>query len=67
MKATLEERIQDWPNWIRQFEFDPTYGYLIDPTYHPISFDYDQIYDILKDLPELNENKGIIDKVKEMK
>ena len=25
----------NWPDWIRQFEFDPTYGYLIDPNYHP--------------------------------
>ena len=31
----------NWPDWIRQFEFDPTYGYLIDPNYHPVSFDYD--------------------------
>lgn len=40
MNSELKESISQWPEWIQQFEFDPTYGYLIDPEYHPVSFDY---------------------------
>ena len=63
----MEEKIKLWPEWIRKYEFDPTYGYLIDPTYQPVSFDYDYLHSLLKDLHTLNETKKIIEVVKNMK
>ena len=28
-----------WVDWIKQYQYDPTYGYLIDPHYKVICFD----------------------------
>lgn len=43
------------------------YGYLINPNYHPVSFDYEELHSILINLPALNESKSIIEVVKAMK
>lgn len=40
---------------------------MIDPSYEPTSFDYKQIYEILKNLADLNSTKGIIEKINTMK
>ena len=66
MNAELQESLAAWPEWIRQFEFDPTYGYLIEPLYEPTSFDYPALMKILCNLSDLNESKQIVETVRSM-
>lgn len=54
MNSELQEAIAKYPAWIKQFEFDPNFGYLIDPDYHPVSFDYEILTKLLNNLSSLN-------------
>lgn len=56
MNQELKEALAKYPDWIRKFEFDPVYGYLINPTYIPVSFDYEIIASILRELADLNKS-----------
>jgi hypothetical protein len=66
MNTELEESLDVWPEWIQQFELDPTFGYLVDPSYKPTSFNYPALCKILEKLSDLNESKGIIEAVQNM-
>lgn len=66
MFKELEEALAKYPEWISQFEFDPQFGYLIDPSYTPVSFDYSILANILTQLSALNASGQIIKAVKEM-
>lgn len=50
MNTELEESLDVWPEWIQQFELDPTFGYLVDPSYEPTSFNYPALCKILEKL-----------------
>ena len=66
MNSELKQALSEFSDWIRQFEFDPVYGYLIDPQYKPTSFNYDSLAQMLCELSELNKSGQIIERDKSM-